>query len=278
MDGNHSLPADISHLICGAVAQAPLIINIILGLPANICVMWLILAGPRNKASAIFSLNQAICEVVISMLNVIWLIVSNTIRSNLAIFPYLLDLWRFTSGIVFSGQPLFVSCVCLEHYLAVVRPVTFLKYKPLRYRLALSLISWMTLLACCIILMWLPNTAFEYVSFAMALIWFLVLLFCCVETLRALVRPRPGKGNQQVSGMSSAKLKALRIILIITISVFMTYLPYVISVISYVHVSKEDSSKLFCASTFFAVVAGFLPPILYIHTTGKLQHCIKVTK
>lgn len=69
-DGNHSLLAVVSHLIC-ADARAPLIINIVLGLRANMCVMWFILAGPRDKVADISSLNQAVCEVAICTSNVI---------------------------------------------------------------------------------------------------------------------------------------------------------------------------------------------------------------
>lgn len=61
--------------------------------------------------------------------------------------------------------------------------------------------------------------------FGMTFILFLVQLFCCVETLTAFARPGPGKGNQQSSGMNSAKLKAFRIIMAIVVSAALNYLP-----------------------------------------------------
>lgn len=67
-----------------ADAQAPFIINIVLGLPASMCVMWLILAGPGDKAAEIFSLNQAICEIAICIANVVCLIAINTTISSVA--------------------------------------------------------------------------------------------------------------------------------------------------------------------------------------------------
>ncbi|XP_046731182.1 uncharacterized protein LOC124402280 isoform X4 [Silurus meridionalis] len=33
------------------------------------------------------------------------------------------------------SRPLFQCCVCVERYVAVIHPVIFLKYKPLRYRI-----------------------------------------------------------------------------------------------------------------------------------------------
>lgn len=53
MDGYHSLLA--VHLkMHGADAQDPFLIDIVLGLPASMCVMWLILAGPGDRAAGIF--------------------------------------------------------------------------------------------------------------------------------------------------------------------------------------------------------------------------------
>lgn len=274
MDGNHSQLDVVSHLICEDV-QPPLIINIVLGLPANMCVMWLILAGPGDKAADIFSLNQAVCEVAICMSNAMLLIAVQTKGSNIAINTFIWYTVRFSSGFIFSGRPLFMTCICLERYLAVVHPVTFLKYKLLRYRLAGTFICWLTVLVCCLILVWVPYSATYYVSFGMAFTWFLVQLFCCVETLRALLRPGPGEGNQESNGMNSAKLKAFRIITIIIVTATLAYLLYTIAIISLGHIPTGDSATLFCIAAYITLVAGFVQPFLYIHRAGKLQRCIK---
>lgn len=276
MDGNHSLLTVVSHLIPCADAQAPLIINIVLGLPANMCVMWLILAGPGDKAAEMFSLNQAVCELAICMENVILLIATNT-TYNAVHHTYLWSTIRFSLGFMFVGRPLFTSCVCFERYLAVVHPVTFLKYKLLRYRLAGTLTSWLTVLVGCIILTWVPHQAICYVSFGMAFTWFPVQLFCCVETLRRLLRPRPGERNQESNGVNSSKQKAVRIIIIIAVSAALIYVPFLISIILLAYSLKEYSSKLFCIITYIALVTGFIPPLLYINRAGKLQHCFQDT-
>ncbi len=53
---------------------------------------------------------------------------------NLWIAVYFLD------GLSITGRPLFQCLICVECYLAVVHPVTFLKFKPLRYRICYSVI------------------------------------------------------------------------------------------------------------------------------------------
>lgn len=275
MDGNHSLLDVVSQLTRCADAQPPLIINIALSLPANMCVMWLILAGPRDKAAEIFSLNQAVCEVAICMANVISLIAINTPGSNVAINTFLYYSIRFFWGFIFSGRPVFMTCICLDRYLAVVHPVTFLKYKPLRYRLAGTIISWLIVLLYSVTLIWLTYLATCYVNFSMAFTGFLVMFFCCVETLRALVRPGPGEGDQGSNGMNNAKLKAFKIILFLVVTTVLYYLPYVIGIIMLGHASQEYTSKLFCISAYAAVFGGLISPLLYIRRAGKLLHCIK---
>lgn len=277
MDGNHSLLPLASHLFHCADVQAPLIINIILGLPANVCVMCLIVAGPGNKAAEILSLNQAICEVAICMANVISLIAINITISNVTILTYFLFAVKFTLGFIFSGRPLFMSCICLERYLAVVHPVTFLKYKLLRYRLVQTIISWLTVMVCCTVLIWVPYSSIYYVSFVMAFTCFLVQLFCCVETLCALVRPGPGKEKRESNAINGAKLKAFKIIMITIVASTLHYPLFVFSLILHGHLSLEVISKLFCSATYIAMITGFIPPILYIYNSGKLQHCIRGT-
>lgn len=103
MDGNRSLLFVESHLIHGADGQTPFIINIVLGLPANMCVMWLKLAGPGDKAAEIFSLNQAICGVAICIENVFFLIAKNTTASNVAHVTYLWYTIRFSLDSYIQG-------------------------------------------------------------------------------------------------------------------------------------------------------------------------------
>lgn len=70
MSGNPSVlcisSVVVSHLDRCPDVQAPLIININNGFPANICAMCLLLAGPGDRAAEIF-----FCDVVIFMITVI---------------------------------------------------------------------------------------------------------------------------------------------------------------------------------------------------------------
>jgi len=65
----------------------------------------------------------------------------------------------FLDGLGITGRPLFQCLMCVERYLAVVHPVIFLKFKPLRYRVISSVIVWMASFGSSGIIIYLPSSA-----------------------------------------------------------------------------------------------------------------------
>lgn len=70
------------------------------------------------------STSKSVCEIILCMKFVLF-------------FHFSIDLnfWiimLFQKGLGITGRPLFEGMICVERYLAVVHPVTFLKYKHLR--------------------------------------------------------------------------------------------------------------------------------------------------
>ncbi|XP_058613447.1 C-C chemokine receptor type 5-like [Onychostoma macrolepis] len=120
-------------------------IHFLFGLLTNCYVLWLIInrAG-GGIASEFFRINQCICEIVFCLNSLFCLICYD--------YPWLsrlLELTWFLVGLGFTGRPLFQSLICVERYLAVVHPVTFLKFKPLRYRVICCTVAWIITLGSC---------------------------------------------------------------------------------------------------------------------------------
>lgn len=179
---------------------------------------------------------------------------------------------RIHWGLMFSGRPMFLSFICLELYLSVVHPVTFLRYKPLRYKVAAMTFSWLTLSVFCIIFLWVPYPEMFSVLFGAAIPWFPCSSFFTVETLRTVVRPGPGEDNQGRNGMSSAKRYAFKIIIVATALYNMSY---VFSIVLFGHTSIEDSYKMFCISYYVSLMAFCLPSLFYFHRVRRLQNSTK---
>lgn len=106
-----------------------LVINFVVGLPANLCMIWSICDGTMEVLLAeIQHLSLAVCEVLyclglptqLSFLIVcVW-----TDRSP----PHqLYTLRQFQMGLMWIGRPIFQLFICLERYIAVVHPLIYIR-------------------------------------------------------------------------------------------------------------------------------------------------------
>ncbi len=167
--------------------------NILLGPPTHVYVLWLIETG-KEIAPEFLNLNLSVCEMIVFL---------NCFISFLAIrFPEVYPLTAFTAGFSITGRPLFQCLMCVERYLAVVHPVIFLKYKPLRYKLFCSAVVWITALSSCLFCMF---TAFKHINVYMCCFLLQFLLFLsfykhCLFFGWALKKPGPGQRGKEKGG------------------------------------------------------------------------------
>ncbi|XP_078138757.1 uncharacterized protein LOC144538484 [Centroberyx gerrardi] len=192
--------------------------NLILGLPLNVYILWLILTkASGTMASEFFSLNLAVAEIFFCLSTILYFLFVQ-LKSIGCYKAYI-----FSVGLIYTGRPLFQCCICVERYVGVVYPVVFLRYKPLRYRVACCSVAWLMVLASCIYSEFTLNkSVYLYGFFVQNLLLLAVMLFCCLSVLRALKRPGPG-GEERKRG-NNMKRRAFRIILLIMISMFMNFL------------------------------------------------------
>ncbi|XP_051955258.1 chemokine XC receptor 1-like [Xyrauchen texanus] len=242
-------------------------INFLFGLPTHSYVLWLIVRGAGSGiASGFFILNLSVCEIG-NCLNSVFSVLSFWFKS-LSTFA------MFLSGLVFTGRPLFQCLICVERYLAVVYPVTFLKFKPLRYRVMCSTAVWIIILGACLFCMFclvLLNleiqTWFYFMQFLSILF---VQLFCLLAVLRALKQSGPAERGRERGEENRMKTRAFYIILITTVNMVIQYLPFVILGL-YVILTKQYIVALWLTGLISYGLAGFVQPVLYLHCAGKLS-------
>ncbi len=106
----------------------------IVGTPIHCWSLWLFLHG-NIKPKLVFPLNITILELFCCFLCIVNLI----INSYFSLKAYKLSL--FLIGLCWTFRPLLQIFMCVEHYLAVIHPVIFLRYKGIQYRIALVAVS-----------------------------------------------------------------------------------------------------------------------------------------
>ncbi len=191
------------------------IIIILLGFPINSYVIWLIVTGTGNGLAAeFFSLNLAVCEMLFCIESLVNLINYNYKNVWIVVI--------FFNSLGVTGRPLFQCLIYVERYLAVVQPITFLKYKPLRYRVICSAIAWVDSFisgGTSIVTVFLFSPDF-YKLFIMAhfFLLFSIQLFCLVAVLRALKQSGPGERVRERKEENHMKRRAFLIILITTVT------------------------------------------------------------
>ncbi|KAA0719816.1 hypothetical protein E1301_Tti011757 [Triplophysa tibetana] len=242
------------------------LINLLFSLPTHSYVMRLIVTGAGSGiVSEFFILNLSACEIGICLNSFIF-VLSMWLRSLSKFEPFLI-------GFSNTGRPLFQSLMCVERYLAVIHPVTFLKYKPLRYRVMCCTAAWIFCLSSCFLCMFAIDLQYAvYVWFlTMQLLFFLfVKLFCLSAVLRALKQSGPGeRGREEENHM---KKRAFYLILITTVTTVLMFGPMTITGFYYIVKGiYVDSPVVWLSGILCFTLAGFVEPVLYLQRTGKFS-------
>lgn len=240
-------------------------VNLVLSLPTNVWVVWLIARGAGGTLEAeFFPLSLAVFEILFCLL---------CIFKFLNIFFLSVDFWSaFAYGFLWSGRPVLQCCICMEQFLAVVHPVLFLKYKPLRYKALFSGLIWAVIIGGSVFYALSPTIKY-FVFVGECLVVISVMLFCYFSVLVALKRPAPGEGKKRKD--NNIKGRAFFTILVIVVSFIGSYLFWCAVVLSCLDSWFSFDRKLFiriCTSVTFA--SGFIQPLLYLRKTGHI-YCYK---
>ncbi len=197
--------------------------NLLSGVPTYSYVMWLIIRGTNGIASEFFNFNLNVCEMFFSLSSLAFLL------SQMS--PVFVTIQRLSLGLAITIRPLFQCLICVERYLAVIHPVTFLKYKPIRYKIVCSVVVWLLGVGSCLFSLFilLSNNIIAFTWFVLLqfFLFLFIQLFCCLAVLRGLKRSGPGERKKEEE--NDMKRKAFYLILITTVTMVIIYAPFIIS-------------------------------------------------
>lgn len=194
-----------------------------------------------------------------------------------------LVLGLMTFSFIISGQTLFHVLTCVDRYLAVVYPISYMQLKEsfgVRIRNFTTVCAW---LAC---FGWAGQATTDMsVSTSYQLIALVglgtgVTLFCCVSVIRVLTRSGPGGVGRCSNRTDQSKQRALHIITAITAVLLLRFVGLLISCVleHIVSFDEELICPLLDSGVWLLVPSSLVLPLLFLHRAGKLSCCRRATE
>ncbi|XP_065099000.1 P2Y purinoceptor 1-like [Paramisgurnus dabryanus] len=240
------------------------VINFIVGFPSNVLVMWQILTKKsEGSTSDIFFFNLSIIDAYFCLMTPV----------DMINYLYLDDqgLWyfqRFAYGLK-DMAPLFLTCICLDRYIAVVHPIVFTGIRDNCIRMGVSVVVWglilpYTLTKCIL------NVLSVYEVFSGVILFaFFLMVFCNLSIIWVLRKSVAGK-----EVMNPVKKKAFKTVITVLAIIVVNYLPPVAlmpfaSTYSFVDFRCKITVAVFCIMDLSCTVE----PLLYVSKMKRSVLC-----
>ncbi|KAK2865892.1 hypothetical protein Q7C36_001948 [Tachysurus vachellii] len=240
--------------------MAMMILDYILSFPTVPWALWILI---RNSAleTEVFLFNILCADIMgtlISPVMFLMMFVSSYMSTFIKGVLYLNDLYL-------KGYPLFQCAMCFDRYMAVVHPITYLKYKVMRYKLTCLLLTWTVTLMMSVINSTFLNSQLLFVI--------LVLVvgsqtFFSFSILKVLKRSRPGDGKRQQE--NEKKKRAFIIVVVNQVKLLINYMPYIVMSTF----QGEISGNIYYCYIQFIIInicsfGHFFQAFLYLQRAGK---------
>lgn len=174
-------------------------------------------------------------------------------------------------------QMLLPMLICVERYLAVVRPITYLKLRQAmgtRIRNMITAVIWQQ---CFVgpggVVLFIEYTELNFLPFSIMGFCLIAVIFCSLSILCVLIRQPPGKKVQDKMQTDKAKRRAFKIILII-MGVLM--IRFGGNMICYaVNALPTTSRDVWCIATILGswsnLPSSMVLPLLFLHRNCKMS-------
>ncbi|XP_063050754.1 G-protein coupled receptor 183-B-like [Engraulis encrasicolus] len=234
-----------------------------LGIPANAFVLRLLLGKAGIcSTSEVFVASQAIMDLVFCV----------SLCCEMA-YSFVAGVYERPVCLVFNqfGGPLHLTCLCLDSFLGVVHPITFMKLKKPLLRLSVCIGNWVFTVfffACSVF-----DASFSawQVAIAQLVIDLVTIYFCLIQVMWALKKPGPGSGK---AALHPVKKRAFQTVLGMFVLVNVHYFLPIMNYAAYAANKNSDiKDRSLTVSTISATVlslASCVQPLCYLVRVKKL--------
>ncbi|XP_034552322.1 uncharacterized protein LOC117821886 [Notolabrus celidotus] len=178
------------------------------------------------------------------------------------------------------GQALLHLITCVERYLAVVHPVTYLGLKQsggVRIRNITIGFVWLT----CIGSLSAVHLLFHWYTFNMIvfIISSILICFCSFCVLYILFRPGPGKEGGNRGRVDQSKKRAYQTIMAIICALLLRIFGNIghITLVLQSGINSRNSCVAMWSFAWFSLPSSLVLPLLFLHRVGKLPLCKRNT-
>ncbi|KAM4534519.1 G-protein coupled receptor 183-like [Fundulus diaphanus] len=247
-------------------------INVIVGIPANLLVIAILIQNRKDPSTSDLFLG------CLAFMDAYFGTMTPLSFLNLYLW-HSKEVWsaiKFSFGVKDTSGPLFLSCICLDRFVAVLFPIRFGQLKHIKYRLSL------TLLVICLTFAYstakmvggLPN--FEKIFTVEVLAAFAWMVVCNASILWVLKKSR-GAGKDDIHPM---KKKAFKMVLSILCIIVFNYLPLV-ALFPFEDHYTPDVFRCYVQPVGFAFlnISSTIQPLVYLSRQEKFPFlpdaCVK---
>ena len=251
------------------------IVSILL-LPLYIYVLYLGIQRWRqqrsnSRHSDVFTYHMVVTE----LMSVLGFIVM--FSGALTDLPQMMVVGTYILFLNLYGQSCFHVLTCVERYLAVVHPVTYLKLKKenwVRNRNITIGCIWLMCIAGTTLIN-IDNKFLILLNYSIIFLIFIVISFCSLSVLCVLIRPGPGEGGGGRQQVDQSKLRAFYTIMIILGVLMFRFMGMVIfnALFSSPHLSENYRCAGCYFASWFCLPSSLVLPLLFLQRAGKLLCC-----
>ncbi|XP_037648496.1 G-protein coupled receptor 183-like [Sebastes umbrosus] len=238
-------------------------INVIVGIPTNLLVIAILIRNRKTPTTSDIFLG------CLALMDAYFGAMTPIIFLNIYLWQSR-EVWsaiKFSYGVKDTSGPLFLSCICLDRFVAVLFPIMFGRLKHIKYRLSLSVLVYCLTFAysAAKVVGGLPN--FEKVFTGEILAAFTWMAVCNVSILWALKKSRgPGKDEMQ-----PLKKRAFKMVLSILCIIICNYLPLV-ALFPFEDYYSPDVFRCYVQPVGFAFlnISSTIQPLVYLSRLEKV--------
>ena len=173
------------------------------------------------------------------------------------------------------GQMCFHIFTCVDRYLAVVHPITYLSLRNERgIRIRSIIIACAWLLSMIGMYLMLMESVYTTLAFCLSLSSITIVSYCSLSVLRVLIRPRPGGQGNDREPIDQSKQRAFRTIVTI---LGVLALRFTLSLVWAVLYALDDGMTCVIVNieVWFNLPSSLVLPLLFLHRAEKLAFCKK---